>query len=84
MGKVLKEGDVIFLSDNYNYSVVKEFECDGELYFYLIRITDLDKTKPITFFASEIVNEDKVYVKVIKDTKLIYKLASVVEELLKQ
>ena len=78
---VLKKKDVVLLADKHNYMVHTLFEYDGNGYLYLIRVSDLKKSEPVVFFAKEVIKDDKLFLDVIKDSALIKKLSSRLEEL---
>ena len=78
---VLKKKDVVVLADKHNYMVHTLFEYEGVGYLYLIRVSDLKKSEPVVFFAREYIKDEKLFLDVIKDSTLIKKLASRLEEI---
>ena len=81
MDFVLKKKDVVLLADKHNYMVHTLFEYEGVGYLYLIRVSDLKKSEPVVFFAREYIKDEKLFLDVIKDSNLIKKLASRLEEI---
>ena len=81
MDFVLKKKDVVILADKHNYVVHTLFEYEGVGYLYLIRASDFKKSEPVVFFAREYIKDNKLFLDVIKDSELIKKLASRLEEI---
>ena len=81
MDTVIKEKDVVLLSDRKSYSVEKAFEYRDEVYFYLVRKTDFDPENPFVLFATEVVTEEEVLIKLVDDRDLIDKLSAKLKEI---
>lgn len=81
MDTVIKEKDVVLLSDRKSYSVEKAFEYRGKVYFCLIRKTDFDPQNHFVLFATEVVTEEAVLIKLVNDRDLIDKLSAKLKEI---
>lgn len=83
MDSVLQEEDIIVLSDNKSYSVVKIFEYENESYIYLIRRTEFDEENPVIAFAKERIEGESLFIDVVDDYELLEQLATKIKEICK-
>lgn len=80
----MQKDDIVVLSDNKSYSVLRVFEYEGEIYIVFLQRTDYDEKNPIVLFARERVEEEKVSVDVILDEEFIQELSSYMQEISKE
>ena len=76
MDNVIQKDDVVVLSDNKSYSVLRVFEYEGDSYVVFLQRTDYDEKNPVVLFARERVDDEKVSVDIILDEDFIRELSA--------
>jgi hypothetical protein len=76
LDNVIQKDDVVVLSDNKSYSVLRVFEYEGDSYVVFLQRTDYDEKNPVVLFARERVDDEKVSVDIILDEDFIRELSA--------
>ena len=76
MDNVIQKDDVVVLSDNKSYSVLRVFEYEGDSYVVFLQRTDYDEKNPVVLFARERVDDEKASVDIILDEDFIRELSA--------
>ena len=83
MNTVVREGDIVTVTEYGKFAVVKTVECDNVAYHYIIKLKE-DTENPEVLFVSELIDEEENLELIpVSDNALFNKLLAIIRAELK-